>query len=281
MRMASKKFLRLASVALLIVSTPCGASTISTQWGDLAMSVGASIESYAKRHNGELPPDLDHLYTEEHNEALKEQLGGALSEKIVYFRETLPPLDNTPGAKIIATISFPINEDRRDSLGRYIIYKKPDGGIDAKWAPEKVIQTSVSKANVSLPEAAVYNEKPLKPLDPGYAARLVEDAVKQYGMSAREATDKVNKHLAAVLNGKAKEAKTWAEVVTNQPPAAPPTTTPRAATMPQSTPRPAASALPKSTVETKSPSSFPIVPVAILALAIIGVIVVLLRRKSP
>jgi hypothetical protein len=38
---------------------------------------------------------------------------------------------------------------------------------------------------------------------------------------------------------------------------------------------------PVPTVKQQSPSSFPIVPVAILAFAIVGVIVVLLRRKSP
>lgn len=268
-------------ILLMLAFSNVFGSVISTRWEGLVSNVASALQSYSSRHDGSLPDDVNSLFTGIEGEILKEELGGNISTKIIYFKNNAPPLDGSDGAKLIGMIAFPINEDRRKAEGRYIIYRKKDGTISSQWAGETIVQSSVAKANIEVPEAPTYQERPLKPLDPDYAARLVEDAVKQYGMSAREATDKVNKHVVAVMNGQAKAAKTWAEVVTNQPPATPRTTTPLETTMPQSTPRPAASALPKATVETKSPTSFPIVPVAILALAIIGVIVVLLRRKSP
>ncbi len=235
------KILRLISIAFLFGS-PCIATTLSTQWEALSESVAASLNSYMKSHNGELPPDLNSLYSDYQKALLEEQLKGPIMAKIIYFRENRPALEGASNTELIAITSFPIKEDRRNELGRYIIYKEPNGEMRSKWLSEQTIQISAKKADIHLPSAHIYSEKPLKPLNPDYANKLVEDAVVKHGFSLEEATRLVEQHVADVLNGRAKEVKSWEEIITYQSP------TPQTKVSPSSS---LPSANPKSSVETK------------------------------
>lgn len=233
------------------------ATVITTQWGGLIGTVSGSIEYYANTHNGELPPDLDSLYTGSIKATLEEQLGGPISSKITYLRDSHPKLDSKDrlkdGVEVLALIAFPISEDRRAALGRYIVYRRPNGQIGSFWEEEESIQASLRKANVVLPVAPIYHERPLKAPYPEHGMRLVEDAVKQ-GVPIEQALKVVEKHVDDVANRRAKQATTWAELVAATP-SAPVTAPERSTPAPLSTPQASQVTTPASTPAQTFPAS--------------------------
>jgi hypothetical protein len=264
----------IASSAFYAMSD-AAASSINTYWEGLAHNISLAIESYSERNNGALPPNLDGLFTGANAALLEEELGGPISTKVIYLKENLPKLDDTKSS-VVAVIAFPINEDRRKGVGRYIVYKNENGKIGSRWESEDVLQTSLARANIALPAASTYTERPLKPLSPEYSVKLIDDAVGR-GVSMQEAVAAVEKHVNDVVDGRVKEAKTWAEVVSDQAPA-----TPTHDTLPTSTPRQAPSASVHEAAHVESPSpSLPIILVSILVVVIVGVIVFMMRRKTP
>lgn len=224
-------------------SSHCLATTISTQWGGLTESIAGAIESYASTHAGDLPPDIDSLFAGSTKALLEEQLRGPISSKVHYFAGNLPSL-NDGKTLLLATIGFPIEEDRRNSVGRYIVFKAPDGRIRSRWEAETEIQAAVARANLVIPHAAIYREKPLKVLDPDYGARLIEQAVLKHGVPIEQAVKTVEKHVDDVSNRRAKEVTTWAQIASAVRPAE---TTPEPST-PDQTPKPNASPLPSTPV---------------------------------
>ena len=244
-----KRILRALSCCLLIL---CGrdvlvAASIGTQWEGLAHTVAGKLESYAKTHDGKLPSTIDELYSGVDAALLQDQLRGSLSSKIVYFSEQKPQLEQS-GEELLAVIAFPISEDRRPDAGRYTIYRNQAGKIGSRWESEKPIQAAISKANLSLPFAETYQEKPIKPLYPEYGMRLVEDAVK-HGVPIEQAVKAVEKHADEVSNRRAKPTTTWAEVATATTAAdAPPTATAPSPATPVPSATPAASPQPATPV---------------------------------
>ncbi len=205
--------LRRVLCCLLVVYTGSVvfAASIGTQWEGLAHTIAGKIESYAKAHGGQLPSTLQGLYTGIDAALLEDQLRGPLSSKIVYFEEQKPQLEQD-GEELLAVVAFPISEDRRPEVGRYVIYRDRAGKIGSRWESEKVIQTSVAKTNLFLPFASTYQEKPIKPLYPEYGMRLIDDA-RKHGVSVEQALKAVEKHIVGVTNRGEKQATTWAELV--------------------------------------------------------------------
>ncbi len=197
---------------LLIV---CGghvvtAASIGTQWEGLAHTIAGKVESFARANGGQLPPALDMLYTGVDAALLEEQIGGPISSKMIYFGEQRPQLE-TAGEELLAVFAFPINEDRRTEVGRYVIYRNGDGKIGSRWELEKVIQASVAKANVTLPFALTYKEKPIKPLYPEYGMHLLDDA-RNHGVPIEQAVEILEKHIDDVTNRRVKKATTWLDI---------------------------------------------------------------------
>src|SRR5215213_2617121 len=69
----------------LLLSIPCQATTMTTQWGGLIESVAAAINWYAQQHDGRLPANLDSLFSGSIRAGLENELGGPLSSKVLYL----------------------------------------------------------------------------------------------------------------------------------------------------------------------------------------------------
>jgi hypothetical protein len=198
------------------VTSTLFSASIGTQWEGLAHVVAGRLESYAKTHGGQMPGTLDELYTGIDEALLKEQLGGPVSSKILYYGSKGQNIA-VGSDKILALLAFPINEDRRAEVGRYLIYRTPDGRVGSRWESDNIIRSAMAKVNLTVPEAPTYQEKPIKPLYPEYAMRLIEDAVK-HGIPMEKAVKIVEKHIDDVVNRRAKQAKTWAEITASPTP---------------------------------------------------------------
>ena len=267
------------------LGTSCLATTVTTRWDDLLTSVAAAIDHYAKNHEGKLPSDVESLFIGSTKAMLQDELGGPISSQVLYFPDN-PPTLSGDSMQLLAVIAFPIEEDRRQSVGRYIVYRHSDGRIRSRWEAEDVIQAAAAKANVVIPYAPLYREKPLKVLEPDYGARLVENAVLKYGVPIEQAVKAVEKHVDDVSNRRAKAATTWAEIASaatpasravgpNPSPTMPPDATPRSTSDAKPSPLQAVEPVPRD-------STWPLLWVAgtVAALAAIGLLVWKRRARS-
>jgi hypothetical protein len=75
-------------------------------------------------------------------------------------------------------IGFPIDEDRRETKGRYVVVRQADGVISTRWANEEAIQKAAKTASVSIPYAEPYRERAIATEYPEYGRKLIEDALK-------------------------------------------------------------------------------------------------------
>jgi len=257
------------------------ASSIGTQWEGLAHSIAGKIDSYVKAHDGTLPPNLADLFTEGEMALLEEQLQGSLASKMQYFGNNSPTLSND-GYKLLAVVSFPIIEDRRESEGRYVIYASDKGKIGARWETEKVIQQSSNSAGLPISTGSVFQEQPLKVLYPEYGIRLIEEAVKS-GVPVEKAADVVQKHIDAVNQRGGNEVATWGELLQQAEKQSGSLPALAVADETQSKSTPVQKQTPAATYQGPSetdPSVFPIVPVVIIGAVIVAILVFILRRKS-
>lgn len=196
----------------ICISRPCMGSTISTHLELEARALAGALATYAETHQGHLPHSWDELKNGIDFDRLTMRIGSLIDSRTIL----LPPdstvtVDRMQGAVIVAMTAFPIHEDRTEGNGRYIVYRQENGRFAARWESEQTIQKALAAANVSVPPAAVYQERLLKPLNPEYGMKLIEDAIK-HGVPAEEAAKAVEKHVDDVSNRRAKPATTWAEV---------------------------------------------------------------------
>ncbi len=277
----------MAKLTLIIVWLLLGAvgsvlaASIGTQWEGLAHSIAGKIDSYVKTHGDTLPPDLAALYTDGEMALLEEQLRGPLSSKVQYFGSNALTLSND-GQKLLAVLTFPIIEDRRDGPGRYVIYASAKGKIGSRWETEEVIQQSAKSAGLPVSTGPVFQERPLKVLYPEYGIRLVEEAVKS-GVPADKAADIVQRHIDEVNQRRANEVATWSELLGPTEKQSDQMPVPPLASETQTKPTPVQTPTPTPTEATQtSPASpgFPIGRVAIVGAVILGIVIYILRRKS-
>lgn len=121
------------------------ANTLSTQWGGLADTIAIKLESYAAKNKGELPPNLDDLFTGSIRASIEEQLGGPVSSKLTYYKNQMLRLKGNEQLQMIAILAFPIEEDRRTALERYVVYRKPNGKMEACWQDDNAIRESLAE----------------------------------------------------------------------------------------------------------------------------------------
>lgn len=274
-----RRSVRLLLCCLLVVCSAGAviAASIGTQWEGLTHTIAGKLESYANAHDGKMPSTLDELYTGIDAALLEEQLGGPPSSKVIYFGDQKPQLKQN-NEELLAVVAFPISEDRRAEVGRYIIYRNQGSKIGSRWESEKVIQVAATRANAVLPFASTYQEKPIKPLYPEYGMRLVEDAVK-HGVPIEQAVKAVERHVDDVNSRRAKAASTWAEIAAAVTGAATPAietparATPAPVATPVASPSPASPAAnpPAATVE-RGPAAW-LWLVGIAALTVIALLV--------
>ena len=217
------------------------ASTVSTRLNSVANGLADRISGYATKHNGNAPKSWDDLKPFVDFERAEINLGASFQSTMTLFSGVYPALEGAAGDRIVAITAFPIDEDRRNGIGRYIVYQQTNGDFGARWESEQTIQKALVTARVSIEPAAVYHERLIKPLYPEYGMKLVEDAVK-HGVPMEEAAKMIEKHIDDVSNRSAKPATTWAEVAgtaaTNQTAPASAQATPVPLSAPSASPAP-------------------------------------------
>jgi hypothetical protein len=203
--------LHLAFLALMVAAAT--ASIINTESSSLGQGVADRIAEYAADNGGRLPEDWNDLGGYIDFDRLKANLrGAAIDQKIKLFSGNGPFIEGAESGRLVAMTAFPIHEDRRSSIGRYIVFQKADGSIGFRWESEEIIQRAVVKAGASVPVTAVHEEDLFKPLEFEYGARLLKDAMAQ-GVSADEAQAVLAKHIDDVSKRRVRPAITWAEVL--------------------------------------------------------------------
>jgi len=269
-----------ATLTIFIIAgcSHLAASTISTQLSSIARGIADRIDVYAHEHEGVLPASWDDLRTYMDVSRMEINLGVPLNEKMLLFGKNHPIIEDAAGVEIVAMTAFPIDEDRRNGIGRYVVYREKSGKFAAKWEAEDAIQNALAKSNVSVPSAAVFQEKLIKPLYPEYGIRLVEDAVR-HGVPIEQAVKAVEKHVDDVSNRRAKEATTWAEIADS---AIHGSTTP-GPYIPNSNAPPATPSRPPSPAQVESPGlaterSAAIWPWIVGIAALVAIVVLLTRR---
>ena len=273
--------LALPLLASVVGFQQCAAATISTHLESEAQALVGALSGFAQTHAGELPSSWDELKNGIDFDRLKMRIGDLIEKRTLLLpKDSVVPLDGPRGAKLIAMTAFPIHEDRTEGNGRYIVYRTENGQFVARWEHEDAIQKALAKANVSVPQAAVYEEKPIKPLYPEYRIRLVEDAVK-HGVPIEQAVKAVEKHIDDVSNRRAKEATTWAEIADS---AIYSSTTP-VPSIPNSNAPPATPSRPPSPAQVESPGlaterSAPIWPWIVGIAALIMIALFVLKRRA-
>ncbi|MDB6150629.1 MAG: hypothetical protein JWQ44_2077, partial [Chthoniobacter sp.] len=140
--------------------------------------------AYTKLNGGQLPPTVDSLFAGSPKALIEEQLGGPISSKVIYFPNRSIPLRDD-GTLLLAVIAFPIQEDRRERIGRYVMYRTKDGKISSAWKDERVIQEALANANLSIPRAPLFVERPIARRSIwNQAPRFVEKAAEVHASSA-------------------------------------------------------------------------------------------------
>jgi hypothetical protein len=238
-------------LSLCIFDLKMRADTLGTQHGSLMARLSSRIESYVKEHNGRYPENLDAFQNVNDFEQ-----AGSISDYVIYFPTARPPWRESgmiADGEIVAISSYAINEDRRPTIGRYMVVRLSYGAFQSQWRDEKTIQAALTKAGITVPTVPVFQERPLIPASLEYAATLLSDAL-AHGVSRAEAGKVIDQHIDNALAGRVKTAKTWAEIANNPPPQA---------TAANQTP-PAAVAVPPSSLK------WPALAAAVLAALALG-----------
>lgn len=229
----------LYAVLLAAFTLQAGGSQQSTKLAAIAEGVANCMEAFAKEHNGKAPTTWSELNAYIDLDRVAINLGGSLESQMLLVWSNHPKLPGAGELELVAVTSFPINEDRRTAVGRYVVYRKSDGRFFSRWESEDTIRASLSKVDTQIPTAAIFKEKPLKALSVEYSIKLIEEAVKQ-GVPVEKAAEVVEKHVSDVANGHRSPANSWDEIASQttgtspskaksskQPPIAPPPDTPR------------------------------------------------------
>lgn len=196
----------LSSMTLLL------ATSISTLDSGLAAGMAARINEYAADHGGVPPRTWDDLRPYVDFGRLEINIGGKLETRMILFGEVKPLVDGAVKTNIVAMTAFPIEEDRRESIGRYIVYQDKSLRFVARWESEEMIQAALLNSNLEMVSPPVYRERLFKPLYPEYGMRLFQDAMSQ-GVSIEHASATIERHVNDVSNRRKPAVETWAELV--------------------------------------------------------------------
>jgi hypothetical protein len=241
-----------AVVVSLILTATClvSATSISTQLSSVAEGIADRFNEFAGDHGGMSPKSWDDLRPYIDFDRLYINLGGPIETKMLLLADVHPTIAGSDPGELAALTAFPINEDRRKGVGRYVVYRRGNGKFAARWEAETTIQQALSDAKVAVPPSAVYQEQPLLPLDPVYGIMLIQDAVK-HGVPIEQAAEAVENHVRQISKRRSKPVKTWAELVALvTPPNAAATTPVGSPVQPFATATPGSPRLATSIVET-------------------------------
>ena len=185
-------------------------TTVSTSNSALIDTVEGLVRAYAIEHNGELPRDWSDLADPIYFEVKEREFGVRIDESILLLTENPIPIigDNKT---LVAVTSFRIEQDIKDSIGRYYVYRDHDGKFASSWISEQQFLDSVKEWGGFIPSAPLAHASPIRPLYPEYATKIFLDA-KRIGVSDDEASSTIQAHVARVLRGDEKPAETWAEL---------------------------------------------------------------------
>lgn len=198
-------------LALTLRSQSPGAAR-STLLGDIASGVADRLNEYAAEHNGAVPRTWEDLAPYLDIERLERNIGGPLAKKMLLLAEVHPSLPGVQPGQLVAMTAFPIEEDRRGALGRYVVYRRSDNRkFSARWETEVAIQSSFFSANLAIPAGAVFREKPMLQFDPSYGYNLIQDGLK-HGVPLEQVVGAVENHISKVTRGESKPTAKWSDI---------------------------------------------------------------------
>ncbi|MCF7788247.1 MAG: hypothetical protein K9N47_19145 [Prosthecobacter sp.] len=162
---------------MFLLATPAAATVISTPRGMIAEAVTNSSEAYAKDHEGRMPLSWDDLAPYCDAERVRMNFKAPAESLMLMVGKNHPKIGTLPSLALVALSAYPISDDRHRTLGRYIVYQRPDGRFFSRWEGEASLQAALAQVNTQIPEAAVFHEKSLKFSDPGRFVSWVNAAV--------------------------------------------------------------------------------------------------------
>lgn len=157
-------FLRYHLLFLSLSALCLRADTIATpaEVGILNMTV--ALESYSNDNNGNLPDDIGSLSSYV-NIGTLEKLG------VDYYGEPI----KIKGGMLYATTRKPIVEDRRDEVGRYVVYVTDNGKIMSDWESEGILRRYFEAAGRVLPSGSEWVQPETQWSNPSALDKLTEE----------------------------------------------------------------------------------------------------------
>lgn len=240
-------------ISIFTICASMMASTVVTPESVALSHLSTAIGLYAELHNGELIKNwqrvrgvfnLDDANNTLHKAA---SAGFPLEDHYEFIAETVS-YPGYEGSQILLARTVPLQRAKGKPKFRYIVTRSKDGTTASLHVPEEEVQAMFQKAGVPLPTP--------KPGLPAVEIEAVPSAEEIY-------------------------AQVTPAVTVNQLPSSKTNATPAQAAPLLSTPVPIASPSPAAKSEAKQlPSSSLIVPLVVLAVAIIGIVVFLLKRRG-
>ncbi len=162
---------------MFLVATPAAATVLVTQRGILARAVAVCSEAYAEDHEGRMPLSWEDIALYYESESDRKDSKAPAVSLMLMVGKNHPQIGKPHPVDLVAISAFPIDDDRHPTLGRYIVYQRPDGRFFSRWESEATLQAALAQVNTPIPEAAVYHEKSLKYSDTDYVVQWVNWAV--------------------------------------------------------------------------------------------------------
>ena len=150
-------FRTLSIVAILLLAllrTQGQAATVSTPASRITSGVAFALTRIQEQHGQKKSVEIQDLGAFLNLDRMNEEAQGSLESRITLFGDRGP----VQGQELILAItSDQISEDRRASIGRYVVWGKGDA-IDVRWESEETVSAIFAQSKIALPNKGVWKQ---------------------------------------------------------------------------------------------------------------------------
>lgn len=136
------------------------ATTVSTPVQDAVAGIEYAFDRYAKAHAGATATDWNQLKQYVNATVLETWLGKPVEQRIFLPKD--PGIADPKREVLVAITVDPVSEDRRETTGRYVVWRK-DGRYKATWEKEATVREYLQSRGIALPQGEIYRQPDVLP----------------------------------------------------------------------------------------------------------------------
>jgi hypothetical protein len=166
---AGRRFAQIVAVHLIlgVLGLRMFATSVDTPMSGVAANLALGIKGYAKNNAGRLPQDWNQLGDYLTLWKLEAWLAAPVQDRFILLSTAFdtnmwiqggPP---EPGT-VVAISAGPVREDRRESIGRYVIWRRPGNDVRAMWLDEERATKMFDEAGQTIPKGLIIEQPPVK-----------------------------------------------------------------------------------------------------------------------